>query len=373
MLKTSFANKSGIRSFFIEFKEFFSFFASFLNKKIGRYSGFFENNKNTLVKLFMIKRGRYNRLFLHLSTIVVLTAGVILAPFLASTYPVFSGQNNLVKTTIDQTQLSITVDQNVIQTSISQKPRDKVVTYTIQKGDTLSTIAKKFDISEDTIRWANDLTTDYLTVGDTLQILPVTGILHKVQSGDTVYSIAKAYNTNPQQIVDFPFNDFANPETFTLVTGQFLVVPDGVKQEAGVAPVYKQVYIAQGPVSISSAGLTWPLRGGISQFASWYHMALDITDPIGTPIVSAQDGVVSKVSVGTYDGGYGNNVYVEGGNGVGTHYAHMMAVNVSAGQSVTAGQTVLGWVGMTGRTTGPHVHFEVSKNGVLANPMSYLQ
>lgn len=321
----------------------------------------------------MIKRGRYNRLFLHLATIVVLTAGVILAPFLASTYPVFSGKSSLKTATVAQAQQSITVDQNVFQTSISQKPRDKTITYTVQKGDTLSSIAKKFDISEDTIRWANDLTTDDLSVGDTLQILPVTGILHKVQSGDTVYTIAKLYSTDPQQIVDFPFNDFANPETFTLVTGEMLVVPNGTKPNSGAAPVYKEVYIAQGPISVSSAGITWPLRGIITQFASWYHMALDIADPIGTPIVSAQDGVVSKVSVGTYDYGYGNNVYVTGANGMGTHYAHMMAVNVSAGQTVVAGQTVLGWIGMTGRTTGPHVHFEVSKNGVLVNPLSYLQ
>jgi len=372
MLRHPLSLKSGIAAFFSDFRDFIAFFVSFLNKRVFKYVNYFENSKNILVKLFTIKRGRYNRLFLHLSTIVVLTAGVVVAPFLASTFPVFSKVSSQ-KLTVAQTQQSVVVDENVFQTNVSQKPRDKVITYTVQKGDTISTVAKKFGISEDTIRWANDLTDDNLAIGDTLQILPVTGMLHKVQSGDTVYTIAKTYATNPQEIVDFPFNDFANPETFSLVVGQLLIVPDGVKPESGAVPVYKQVYIAQGPISVSSAGITWPLRGGISQFASWYHMAIDITDPIGTPIVSAQDGVVSKVSVGTYDYGYGNNVYVEGGNGIGTHYAHMMSVNVSAGQTVVAGQTVLGWVGMTGRTTGPHCHFEVTKNGVLVDPMSYLQ
>jgi murein DD-endopeptidase MepM/ murein hydrolase activator NlpD len=372
MTKNPFSQRSGFGGFFSEFSEFNSFFTSFVAKKIFKYVSFFENGKNTLVKLFMAKRGRYNRLFLHLSTIIVLTVGIITAPSLASTFPIFSNSGLSSKVSVAQVKQSITLDENVFHTSVSQKPRDKVVTYTVQKGDTLSTIAKKFGISEDTIRWANDLTSDDLLVGDTLQILPVTGILHKVESGDTVYSIAKTYQTNAQQIVDFPFNDFANPETFTLVAGQLLVVPDGIKPESGAAPVYRQVYIAQGPVSGSSAGLSWPLSGTITQFASWYHMALDIADPIGTPIVAAESGVVARVSVGTYDYGYGNNVWLDNGSGLRTHYAHMEAVNVSAGQSVTAGKTVVGWIGMTGRTTGPHVHFEVEKNGVLVNPISYL-
>jgi murein DD-endopeptidase MepM/ murein hydrolase activator NlpD len=101
-------------------------------------------------------------------------------------------------------------------------------------------------------------------------------------------------------------------------------------------------------------------------------MALDIATPIGTPIVSAQNGIVESVSVGTWDSGYGTNVYVRNGD-VETHYAHMSGVNVSAGQTVAAGSTVLGWIGMTGRTTGPHVHFEVRKGGALVDPLPYLQ
>lgn len=364
--------KSGLGSFFSDFKQFLSFFSSFLNKKILIYVTYFENSKNVLVKLFTIKRGRYNRLFLHLSTIIVLTVGVIVTPFLASTFPVFSKATSQ-KISLAQAQQSVAIDENVFQTSVSQKPRDKVVTYTVQKGDTISTIAKKFAISEDTIRWANDLSNDNLGIGDSLKILSVTGMLHKVASGDTVYSIAKKYDTNPQEIVDFPFNDFANPETFSLVVGQLLIVPDGIKPESGAVPIYKQVYIAQGPTAISSAGLAWPIRGGISQFPSWYHMAVDITAPVGTPIVSAQSGTVSSVSVGSWDYGYGTNIWIQDGNGVGTHYNHMSGVNVSAGQTVEAGKTVIGWVGLTGRTTGAHLHLEVSKNGVLVNPLTYLQ
>lgn len=321
-----------------------------------------------------MKRGRYSRPFLHLSTMGVLTIGVIVAPFLASTYPVFSQNATTAAQIASPSQgQSIVVGENVFQTDISQKPRDKVITYEIQKGDTLSTIAQKFGISQETIKWQNNLTSDTLTVGDTLEILPVTGVAYKVQSGDTVYTIAKKFDTEAQKIVDFPFNDFANPETFSLVNGQILIVPDGIKPSEQPTYIKRQIFVASGPTSVSSAGFTWPMRGGISQFASWYHMALDITNPSGTPVVAAQDGVVSQVSVGSWDGGYGTNVTINGGNGYSTHYAHMSSIIVNVGQSVTAGRTVIGYSGNSGRSTGPHLHFEVRRNGVLVNPLPFLQ
>ena len=363
------------KKFISAFPEFFNFLTSYFKKKIFGFSFLFEANKNILVRFFMMKRGRYSRPFLHMATMGVLTIGVILAPFIASTYPVFS-QNSTTSAKIASSSQgqSIAVGENVFQTDISQKPRDKVITYTVQRGDTISTIAQKFGISENTIKWENDLTGDSLSVGDTLDILPVTGIAYKVQSGDTVYSIAKKYATDAQKIVDFPFNDFANPETFSLVTGQILVVPDGVKPSE--QPYYRpQVYLAQGPssTSFSSGGFTWPVHGVVSQFASWYHMALDLAAPYGTPIVAAKSGVVHSVSTGSWDYGYGNDVIIDHGDGYRSLYAHMEAVNVSPGQKVVGGSTVIGWIGMTGRTTGPHVHFEIRKNDVTVNPLPLLQ
>ena len=354
-----------------EFSGFNKFFYLYIKGKIIKTSIFFETYKNILVRFFMMKRGRYSRPFLHLATMGVLGVGVISAPFLASTYPVFSSSDPLAFNS-DSSQQSINVGDNVFQTDVSQKPRDKVIVYTVQKGDTISTIAQKFGISQDTIRWANDLTNDSLNVGDTLKILPVTGVSYKVQKGDTVYSIAKKLDTEAQKIVDFPFNDFANPETFSLVEGQMLVVPDGVKPSEQPF-IKRQIYIAQGPISVSSAGFTWPISGGISQFASWYHMAIDITNPFGTPIVAGQSGTVTKISTGTWDGGYGNNIVIDGGGGYQTLYAHMSGVNVGVGQEVSAGKTVIGYVGNTGRSTGPHLHFEIRKNGVLVNPLPFLQ
>lgn len=321
-----------------------------------------------------MKRGRYNRPFLHLTTMAVLAVGVIIAPFLADTYPIFSPNNSMAKITSfsENQQQSISVDENVFHTRVSQKPRDKVISYTVEQGDTLSTITKKFQISTDTIKWANDLSGDSITVGDELKILPVSGVLHKVSKGDTVYTIAKRYDTNPQQIVDFPFNDFANPETFSLVEGQLIIVPDGTPPTEKPT-IRRQTYLVQGPISVSSAGFVWPLRGEISQFASWYHMALDITSPVGTPLIAARSGRVVKASTGGWDYGYGNNVTIDHGDGFQTHYAHMSTVNVSVGDNVVGGRTVIGAVGMTGRTTGPHVHFEMYKAGVLVNPLPYLQ
>lgn len=348
---------------------FFLFF--YFKKKLFSWSFRFEKNKNFLVKISTMKRGRYNRPFLHLAAIGFLAIGVIIAPLLADSYPVFSrGSDSNWKINSALAEQSITVDENVFQTKASVKPRDKTITYTVEKGDTLSTIATKFDISTETIKWANDLTSDSLTVGDELKILPVTGIYHKVAKGDTVYTIAKKYDTNPQQIVDFPFNEFANPETFSLVEGQMLVVPDGVKP-AEKPVIRRQVYVAQGPVS--SAGFSWPVQGIISQFSSWYHTALDIAAPIGTPIVAATSGRVVKASVGTWDGGYGTNLIIDNGQGYETHYTHMSALNLSVGDDVVGGKTIVGWIGMTGRTTGPHLHFEIIRGGGLVNPLSYLQ
>lgn len=363
-----------VRNFFKECKEFSAFLLYYFKKKLLIFSFRFEKNKNRLVKFFLMKRGRYNRPFLHLTTMGVMGVGVMIAPFLADTFPIFSSQaSSLDLTTKEASKQSILVGEEVFQTSISDKPRDKVITYTVEKGDNISIIAKKFGISEDTIRWANNLSGDSLSIGQELDILPVSGIAHKVSPGDTIYTIAKKYDTDAQKIVDFPFNEFAgNGEGFGLISGQMLVVPDGIKPSEQPF-IKRQVYIAQGPIPVSSGGYTYPVRGGISQFYSWYHPGLDITAPLGTPLVAAHSGTVTQISIGTWDGGYGTNIYISNGDGIVSHYAHMSSVNVRVGQQVVGGSSVIGWIGMTGRTTGPHVHFEMQRNGAYVNPLSYVQ
>lgn len=365
-----------LRIQFRNFSLFYNFLFFYAKKKTNTGIVYFEKQKDILVKFLLMKRGRYNRPFLHITTMAILGLGVLFAPFLADTYPIFSGKAAAVDrlpTEISQEQ-SITADQNVFSTDISQKPRDKVVDYTVQRGDTISTIAEKFGISTDTIRWENDLTGDSITVGDSLKILPVTGISYKVQSGDTIYSIAKKFGVDAQKIANWPFNDYANPETFSLVVGQILIVPDGIEPSARPsAPTvtYYAQKVAHSDV-VSSGGFSWPMVGGISQYPVWYHMALDITNPIGTPIKATKNGKVISVEVGGWNYGYGTNVVVDHGDGITSLYAHMSAVAVSAGQDVVGGQTVIGYVGVTGHTTGPHLHFEIRRSGVTTNPLSYL-
>jgi murein DD-endopeptidase MepM/ murein hydrolase activator NlpD len=153
-----------------------------------------------------------------------------------------------------------------------------------------------------------------------------------------------------------------------------LVVPNGI-QPAAQPFIQPQVYIAQGPssTSFSGSGFTWPVHGVITQFASWYHEALDLAAPYGTPIVAAKSGTVVEANTGGYNYGYGNDVVIDHGGGYKSLYAHMEAVNVSPGQQVVGGSTVIGWIGMTGRTTGPHTHFEIRLNNVTVNPLPYLQ
>lgn len=128
----------------------------------------------------------------------------------------------------------------------------------------------------------------------------------------------------------------------------------------------------QAPVVAKVPGLQgylWPIKGGISTNFSRYHPGIDIMAKFGTPVVSTGSGVVTGVITHTY--GLGKHVIIEHPNGLKTVYAHLNGFNVSLGQSVGAG-SVIGYVGLTGRTTGPHLHFEAYQNGVAINPLGRL-
>jgi murein DD-endopeptidase MepM/ murein hydrolase activator NlpD len=261
-----------------------------------------------------------------------------------------------------------------MQTLVSDKVRDKIIQYVVQPGDTVSSIAQKFGVSIDTIRWQNNLTSqDDITIGDTLQILPVTGVSHKVQKGDTVYSIAKKYDADPQSIVDFPYNSFTNDETFELAIGQTVIVPNGVVPSqapwSAVARV-RQTTPDAGTV-VASGQFIWPVGGIITQYFSWYHPAIDIANSAAPNVLAADSGAV--VVAGWPDNsGYGNRVMIDHGNGYQTLYAHLSVIYVVSGQTVKRGDAI-GRMGTTGRSTGLHTHFEVIYNGVHINPLSVLR
>ncbi|HSW97651.1 MAG TPA: M23 family metallopeptidase [Candidatus Saccharimonadales bacterium] len=366
-----------IKSFLQDLWSFCDFLFYYLKKKVTKSFLGFEKEKNILVKFFMMKRGRYTRPFLHFATLGVLATGIGIGPFLSETFPLFAQETSIAKVASPAAKQQVLgTEDNVFQTNVSDNHRTAIINYNVQHGDTLSTIAQKFGISTDTIKWANNLSDDSISSGDQLQIPPVSGVIHKVKAGETIYSIAKLYNANPQSIADFPSNDFANPETLSLVVGETLIVPEGQMPTAQTTPKPQPSYIAGAPEGGSSApysgGFIWPTHGELSQGFTFYHPGFDIAGPIGTPIYAAMSGTVVDASCG-WNYGYGCTVLIKHPNGFATRYAHMNGQPyVSVGQSVSGGQQI-GIRGTTGRSTGPHLHFEIhNAAGIAVNPGSYL-
>lgn len=338
----------------------------YAERHIRRFAMRFETQKDVVVDILMARRGTYQRPFLHLSLGILLLAGVVGAPVIANAYP--GGLPGQLNDYTPSSAVAVSLDLNEygVQTQVSQKPRDKVETYIVKEGDTLARIAEKYGVSVDTIKWASDIKRDSLSIGQELKIPPVTGIVYKVREGDTVQSIAKKFKTEAQKIVNFPFNDFTDLDTFALNVGQLVVVPDGVIQEA--APVF----IPPPPqiASLGSGKLLWPTGGVITQYPIWYHMAYDIANPSAPGVVAADSGVVIVPPFMRY--GYGNHVIVDHGGGFSTLYAHLSEIYVKTGDKVARGQ-VVGRMGSTGRSTGTHLHFETRVNGTPVNPASYFR
>jgi len=350
---------------------FVKFLGGYLQERtVGLLQGF-EAGKGVVVEGLTAKRGRYTRPFLHTGMTGLFIVGLLLTPVITRAV---GDEESSVEGGRGGNLLGMNGQIMETTTSISVKPRDGVVTYIVQAGDTVSSIAKKFDVSIDTIRWQNDLKSiDAIKPNQTIEIPPVTGIVHKVKRGETIYSIAKKYDVNAQSIVNWPFNTYSNDETFELAVGQILVVPDGVKPAEQLWDPKR--YIAQTTPDAGSVSATgqfvWPTSGGISQRFVWYHQAIDIANKAAPAVLAADSGRV--VVAGWPDGfGYGNRVMIDHGNGFVTLYAHLSSISVSVGQTVNRGD-VIGRMGTTGRSTGIHLHFEVRKGGVNVDPLQYLR
>ena len=268
-----------------------------------------------------------------------------------------------------------------------------ISTYTVKPGDTLSQIAEAAGVSTNTILWANNIT-DQSTIkpGMTLVILPVSGIQHTVRSGETLSSLAAKYGGNAADIAQFN----GLPSVGALQVGSTIIIPGGeltssgsskssTKSSTSSAKTSKKKTIHSTSSESSSLGsnssvecdntsgnpchgiygaplrgfFTNPLPGGamVSQGLHGWD-AVDLAVPEGTPIEAAADGTVILSRMGGWNGGYGNYVILNNGDGVETLYAHMTETKATVGDSVSAGQ-VIGYVGMTGDATGDHLHFEV--------------
>lgn len=246
-----------------------------------------------------------------------------------------------------------------------------IFVYTVEPGDTLSTIAESFNLKKETLMAENDLwDANRLRVGTKIKILPVDGLSYQVKKSDTLDALAKKFKVEKETIIKQN-----QMEDETLLADAVIIIP-GAKKEV---PVYKPS-TSSAPVSIAnytgpsaSGRLIWPAGGGqLTQGYHSGHLALDIGNRNRGPIYAAAAGKVVKAQSG-WNGGYGNMIIIDHGNGMQTLYGHNEKLYVSVGQYVDQGQTI-GWMGNTGRVYGPtgiHLHFEVRIKGVKYNPMSF--
>lgn len=273
-----------------------------------------------------------------------------------------------------------------------EKPKNgSIAVYVVRSGDTLSGIAKLFGVPQSTILWANDLNAkSVIKRGDKLTILPVAGIPYIIKTGDTLASIAKRTGGDATDIGSYNGIDDA-----TLAVGAQIIIPDGEGSVATGSPTVLKVGSGSKPKprkvlkGFAASGTIIPLAnnpaepshnvgpvGSASQISYYVapisryiqtqgihgYNAVDLAAPVGTPIVATADGEVIVAREGGWNGGYGSYVVITHDNGSQTLYAHMSNVTTYDGAEVVQGQ-VIGSVGMSGETTGPHIHFEL-RNGI---------
>ncbi len=230
--------------------------------------------------------------------------------------------------------------------------KPEIMEYQVQPGDSLYSIAKRFDTDLQTLIGLNNIVNPhYILSGSIIEVLTVSGSVHDVAEGDTIAHIAEKYGVDEEVIL--AANSFINDDA--LQRGERVIIPGAFLDRGGYGIEFR-----------------WPLQGVLTSGYGWrngkFHYAIDIAAPLGTPFYAASAGRVTHAG---YMGAYGLMVEVEHGEGYVTRYAHAGRLAVSRGQSVATGQ-VLGYVGLTGNTTGPHLHFELHRYGERLNPLHHL-
>lgn len=246
------------------------------------------------------------------------------------------------------------VSGKVLGDAFGGNSQKDVVNYVVQAGDTLQSIANSYNISINTLLWANNLTSSSaVKVGQSLTVLPVDGVLYVTKKGDDVLGIAQKYKANPDDIISY--NGLSGP--LDIYIGDILIVPGGVMPKNSSPIINNQIPLA-------SSYFIFPVQGTITQGLHYYN-AIDIANKCGTPIYAAAAGVVERaVSNGGWNGGMGNHITILHDNGTVTYYGHLMTLLVKSGDKVYTGQNIAfmgGAPGMPGAgdSSGCHVHFEV--------------
>lgn len=267
--------------------------------------------------------------------------------------------------------------EEVSETAIGNDSQPVITTYIVKSGDTLSGIAEKFGISVNTIRWANDLTakTSKIQIGDELTILPVTGVEYTVKKGDTLSGIAHKYNVSQDDIL--AYNDI---DADAIKVGTKLILPNAEPITPKTVSAPKKVTTPTAPATKTTSpdtgddsdntpttsGYTVPVHGILTQGIHDVN-AVDFGVPAGTSVVAFKSGTVIVAKSSGYNGGYGNFIVINHEGACQTQYSHLSSIKVSVGDTVSAGD-LIALSGNTGRSTGPHLHFNVRNCG--GNPFA---
>lgn len=352
-------------------KQFLKLQGRFWTEIGSLFLGWVVTIKDETAKLMYKQRGRFSQSFVSIS-LAILCFGAIV--FSGSLEDLIKRKENTENGGSNYLIMAADNEGGGVETLISNLPKGEITEYRVVEGDTISSIAQKFGVSIDTILWENNLkSVEAIKPKQILKVLPVTGVKHLVKRGETIYSIAKYYGVDAQNIIDYPFNTFSNDETFSLTAGQELIVPDGEKpNEIITGTRYVAKMVAPIPGVVGEGNFMWPTSGKITQRYSWYHPGVDIANASNPPVMAAATGTV--VAAGWNGGGYGNYVIIDHGNGSQTLYGHLLSnsIVVKAGDKVKQGQKI-GTMGSTGRSTGTHLHFEIRSGGGKVDPLKLLK
>lgn len=345
-----------------------------LSLLVGRIIIFFVKKSRALKSYFVAKliwsRGKLGR---PIANFVVMT--LALGVFFFG--EILSGSRLVVSKEVDsdylKTSMDIIPEKNTALTMLPEnRQRTEYLKYKIQPGDSLFGIGSRFKVSVDALKYVNSLTdSSVLRPEQEIVIPPSTGLIHKVETGDTLESIAAKYSVASQAIADF--NYLLEPGK--LAVGSELVIPDAkIPQPVRIMPVIPSV-ITPGAVDTRAkkGWCMWPTSAKvITQYFSWYHNGMDIGASWSGPmpfIYACADGIVTRAGWDPF--GLGLHIKVDHGNGYETIYGHMSKLDVSYGDKVKKGE-VMGLMGSTGNSTGPHVHFIIRYNGSPQDPAKYI-